>query len=141
MGVGERKTHGGDAPLPPPPVAQAKMASRPSGGDGAKSDATRSPFAPGMATATPIGADARARTDGHRSSPTRRHRPFGHKGVGEKKREDSRREFNDGRLLVRGLVKRPGKARQNRLSNGRLEFHQTTYQKPSAILITPRFRL
>ena len=40
---------------------------------------------------------------------------------------------NDGRLLVCGLVKRPGKARPNRLSNGRLEFHQTTYQKPSAI--------
>ena len=38
------------------------------------------------------------------------------------------------RLLVRGLVKRPGKARPERLSNSRLEFHQTTYQKPYPIL-------
>ena len=40
---------------------------------------------------------------------------------------------NDGRLLVRGLVKLPGKARPNGLSNSRKEFHQTTYQKPSAL--------
>ena len=32
-------------------------------------------------------------------------------------------------LLVRGLVKRPGKARPNQLSNSTLEFHQTPYQK------------
>ena len=29
--------------------------------------------------------------------------------------------------------KRPGKARPNQLSNSRLEFHQTTYQKPYPI--------
>ena len=40
---------------------------------------------------------------------------------------------NGARLLVRGLVKRPGKARLNQLSNSTLEFHQTTYQKPYAI--------
>ena len=40
---------------------------------------------------------------------------------------------NGSRLLVRGLVKRPGKARLNQLSNSTLEFHQTTYQKPYAI--------
>ena len=44
----------------------------------------------------------------------------------------------DGRLLVRGLVKLPGKARLNGLSNSRKEFHQTTtYQKPSAIIPSP----
>ena len=36
---------------------------------------------------------------------------------------------NGARFLVRGLVKRPGKARPDQLSNSRLEFHQTTYQK------------
>ena len=40
---------------------------------------------------------------------------------------------NGARLLVRSLVKRPGKARPNRLSNSTLEFHQTTYQKPCVI--------
>ena len=40
---------------------------------------------------------------------------------------------NGSRLLLRGLVKRPGKARLNQLSNSTLEFHQTTYQKPYAI--------
>ena len=40
---------------------------------------------------------------------------------------------NGARLLVRGLVKRTGKARPDRLSNSTLEFHQTTYQKPYAI--------
>ena len=40
---------------------------------------------------------------------------------------------NGARLLVRGLVKRPGKARPNRLSNSTPEFHQTTYQKPYPI--------
>ena len=40
---------------------------------------------------------------------------------------------NDAWLLVRGLVKRPGKARPNRLSNSTPEFHQTTYQKPYPI--------
>ena len=41
---------------------------------------------------------------------------------------------NGARFLVRGLVKRPGRARPNRLSNSTLEFHQTTYQKPYAIV-------
>ena len=40
---------------------------------------------------------------------------------------------NGARLLVRGLVKRPGRTRPNRLSNSTLEFHQITYQKPYAI--------
>ena len=35
--------------------------------------------------------------------------------------------------MVRGLVKRPGKAGPNRLSNSTLEFHQTTYHKPYPI--------
>ena len=43
---------------------------------------------------------------------------------------------NGARLLVRGLVKRPGRARPNRLSNSTLEFHQTTYQKPYPIRFT-----
>ena len=44
------------------------------------------------------------------------------------------RQYRNGaRLLVRGLVKRPGKARPDRLSNSTLEFHQTRYQKPCAI--------
>merc|ERR1711952_512518 len=42
-------------------------------------------------------------------------------------------QSNGAWLLVRGLVKRPGRARPNRLSNSTLEFHQTTYQKPYAI--------
>ena len=41
---------------------------------------------------------------------------------------------NGARLLVRGLAKRPGRARLNRLSNSTLEFHQTTYHKPYAIV-------
>ena len=45
-----------------------------------------------------------------------------------------RNATNGAWLLVRGLVKRPGKARPNRLSNSTLEFHQTTYQKPYAII-------
>ena len=44
---------------------------------------------------------------------------------------------HDGQLLVRGLVKLPGKARLNGLSNSRKEFHQTMYQKPSAIRNMP----
>ena len=44
--------------------------------------------------------------------------------------------INGAWLLVRGLVKRPGKARPNRLSNSTLELHQTTYQKPYTIGIT-----
>ena len=36
-------------------------------------------------------------------------------------------------LLIRGFVNRPCKARPNRLSNSRLGFHQTTYQKPYPI--------
>ena len=40
---------------------------------------------------------------------------------------------NGSRLLVRGLVKRPGKARLNQLSNSTLEFHQTMHQKPYPI--------
>ena len=44
---------------------------------------------------------------------------------------------NGARLLVRGLVKRPGKARPNQLSNSTLEFHQTTYQKPYPIITAP----
>ena len=46
-----------------------------------------------------------------------------------------RNATNGAWLLVRGLVKRPGKARPNRLSNSTLEFHQTTYQKPYPIPI------
>lgn len=34
---------------------------------------------------------------------------------------------NGARLLVRALVKRPGRARLNQLSNSTLEVHQTTY--------------
>ena len=52
------------------------------------------------------------------------------------KRDANFEHPNDGRLLVRGLVKLPGKARPNGLSNSRKEFHQTTYQKPSAIHFT-----
>ena len=48
---------------------------------------------------------------------------------------DSREVCNGARHLVRGLVKRPGKARLNQLSNSRLEFHQTTFQKPCPIVI------
>ena len=32
------------------------------------------------------------------------------------------------------VVKHPGKARPNWLRNSRLEFHQSTYQKPSVII-------
>ena len=45
------------------------------------------------------------------------------------------REHNGAWLLVRGWVKRPGKARPNRFSNSTLEFHQTTYQKPHPIIL------
>ena len=45
-------------------------------------------------------------------------------------------EGNGAWLLVRGLVKRPGKASPNRLSNSTLEFHQTTYQNPFPITHT-----
>ena len=39
-----------------------------------------------------------------------------------------KRQPNGAWLLVRGLVKRPGKARPNQLSNSTLEFHQTGYE-------------
>ena len=43
--------------------------------------------------------------------------------------------LNGAWLLVCGLVKRPGKATPNQLSNNTLRFHQITYQKPYPILI------
>ena len=39
--------------------------------------------------------------------------------------------WNDGRLPLHGLVKRPGKARPKRLSNSKLEFYHAS---PSATL-------
>ena len=56
--------------------------------------------------------------------------------LGTQSETEARKPTNGVRLLVRGLVKRPGKARPNWLSNSTLEFPQATYQKPYPIVPT-----